>query len=306
MKKVFVSTSSFARDDRKPLELLEESGFSVALNPLGRKLEEGEIARFLQEVSYLIAGTESLSRRVLESAKQLRIISRCGVGLDNVDLAAAKQLGIEVFTAPTGPTIAVAELTVGLMLDVLRQTSQMDRQVRAGNWNKLTGFLLKDKNVGIIGFGRIGRQVAKLLRGFGAQPAYCDIMEVKTDAPCLRLSLDELLAWANIVTLHCSGAESGKPVIGARQLKTMQPGSWLINTARGGLVDENAIFESLQSRHLRGAALDVFGQEPYTGRLCQLDNLVLTPHIGSYARESRRQMEIEAAMNVINHAAGDD
>lgn len=299
MKKVFISTTSFAKDDPAPLKLLKDAGLDVSLNPFARKLSEKEISGFLTDIDYLIAGTEPLTRRVLESANKLKIISRVGVGLDNVDLGAAKDLDIKVFNAPHGPTQAVAELTVGLILDLLRMSGSMDRDIRKGVWKKRMGNLLKGKRVGIIGFGRIGQRVAEILMPFGVEISYYDISAAKRSPGCVFKPFKELLRWADIITLHCSATEDGRPIIGKEELKDIKKGAWLINTSRGGLVDERSLYTSLKEGYLSGAALDVFEEEPYKGPLAELDNVILTPHIGSYAKEARIKTEIDAAENLL-------
>lgn len=299
MKKVFISTTSFAKDDQSPLKLLESAGMDISLNPLAKKLSEREISEFLKDTDYLIAGTESLTRAVLGSAKKLKIISRVGVGLDNVDLQAAEEFGIKVYNTPYGPTISVAELTIGLVLDLLRMVSNMDRDMRSGVWKKRMGNLLKGKKVGIVGFGRIGQKVAELMMPFGAEISYYDVGDIKKQLNCSFKKLNDLLQWADIITLHCSASEEGKAIIGKDELKRMNKGAWLVNASRGGLVDEAALYSSLKEGHLSGAALDVFEEEPYRGPLTGLDNVILTPHIGSYAKEARVKMEIDAVENLL-------
>ncbi len=299
MMKVFVSTSSFAKYDNRPFDMLKEAGLEVSLNPYGRKLFEDEIRDFLHDIDYLIAGTEPLTQRVLESAKRLKVISRCGTGLDNVDIKAADKLGIKVYNTPYGPTQSVAELTIGLMLDLLRHISKMDRDIRSGVWKKYTGNLLSEKKVGIIGFGKIGQNVAELLVPFGVEVSYFDISSQQSGLFFQSKSMEELLSWADIITLHCSATQNDKPLLGKNELKKMKKGAWLINTARGELLDENELYFLLKEGHLSGAALDVYSHEPYTGSLRELDNVLLTPHIGSYAKEGRINMELQAVKNLL-------
>jgi D-3-phosphoglycerate dehydrogenase len=274
--------------------MLADAGFIARVNAYKRKLTRDECLSLYGDIDGLIAGTETLSAEVLKAAGKLKVISRVGVGLDNVDMAAAKQQGIKVFNTPDSPTKTVAELTVGLMLALLRHIPRGDREIRAGKWQKTMGNLLHGKKVGIIGFGRIGQKVAALVESFGAQVVYSDPAVNK--AGYTKLSLDELLAQSDIVTLHLSG---GGTLLGISELKRMKRGSWLINCARGGVVDETALSQVLQEGWLSGAALDVFVEEPYKGPLAGLDNVILTPHIGSYAVESRIEMEIEAVKNLI-------
>ncbi|HAK89636.1 MAG: hypothetical protein A2077_04080 [Nitrospirae bacterium GWC2_46_6] len=297
--KVFVSTSSFAKDDIRPVDMLKEAGLEVSLNPYGRKLSEDEIMGFLHDVDYLIAGTEPLTQIVLESAKMLKAISRCGTGLDNVDIEAADKLGIKVYNTPYGPTQSVAELTIGLILDMLRRISKMDRDIRSGVWKKYTGNLLSEKKVGIIGFGRIGQKVAELLMPFGCEIVYCDIKSNDAGLKFKNASLDEILRTSDIISIHVSSKEQ---IIGKEEFKKIKKGAWIINVSRGGVIDEAELYKALKEGHLSGAAVDVFEEEPYAGLLKELDNIILTPHIGSYAEEGRINMEIEAVKNLLNGA----
>ncbi|MBF0482623.1 MAG: phosphoglycerate dehydrogenase [Desulfovibrionaceae bacterium] len=299
--KVAITTSSFATYCDEPLKLLQRAGCQPVLNPHGRKLTAGEAADLLRGCVGVVAGTEPLTEAVLAGLPELRAISRCGVGLDNVDLAAAARLGVKVRSTPDAPTAAVAELTLGLILDLLRRISLSDRLLRQGVWRKNMGSLLLGKRVGLVGFGRIGQAVARLAASFGAAAAYAD--PAVTDAGAPRMELGDLLAWADIVSLHCSAGEHCA-LIGEAQLALMRPGALLINCARGGLADERALAAALRQGRLAGAALDVFGREPYAGELTSLDNVVLTPHVGSYAREARIAMETEAARNLVDALLG--
>jgi len=228
--------------------------------------------------------------------------------LDNVDLEAAKKRGVAVSATPDAPTQAVTELTVALILNVLRRINFMDRQVRSGAWSKEMGRLLSGKTVGIVGLGRIGRRAAELLRPFGvkimASEPKPDRKWVKENKVRLT-SLEELLRESDVVTLHIPYTEENRNLINAEGLKIMKRGAILINTSRGGLVDEDALYQALKSGYLGGAALDAMETEPYHGPLKELNNVILTPHIGSYALETRVQMEMEAAKNLIKMLTGE-
>jgi len=301
--KVFISTSSFAEYDKSPVRLLESNGFEVVLNPYGRKLKLEEVATLAKGCVGIIAGTESLTEEVLRQLPDLKAISRCGTGLDNVDVGAAKKRRIAVRTTPDAPTQAVAELTVALILNVLRRINFMDRQVRSGAWSKEMGRLLSGKTVGIIGLGRVGRRVTKLSRSFGVKILASEPKPDKkwAEKNKVRLtSLEELLRESDIVTLHIPYTKQNRNLINAKRLKIMKRGTILINTSRGGLVDEGALYQALKGGHLGGAALDAMEVEPYHGSLKELDSVILTPHIGSYALEARVQMEMEAVKNLIS------
>lgn len=295
--KIAIATSSFAQYSDEPLRLLEAGGIAYARNAAGRALAEDEAIELLQGCVGVVAGTEPLTRRVMDALPELRAISRCGTGMDNVDMTAAREKGVAVRNTPDGPTLAVAELTLAYALDLMRRVSFMDRDMRAGVWKKRMGHLLNGKRVGVVGFGRIGRAAARLFQAFGCETAFAD--PFADDAAARKMELNVLLAWADVVTLHCPMPGDGSPLLDAERLQSMRKGAWLINAARGGLVDESALHALLVSGHLAGAALDVFAREPYDGPLAELDNVVLTPHIGSYAVEARIRMEVDAVKNLL-------
>lgn len=304
MHKIAITTTSFGKDDEKPLALLREAGYSAALNPFGRKMKENEVVDLCAGATGIIAGTEKLSREVLAQLTTVKVISRCGTGLDSVDLRAAAELGKKVYNTPDAPTIPVAELTVGMILDLLRRIGLMDRSIRAGKWDKRMGALLHGKRIGIIGFGRIGQKTGSLLAAFGAEISYADREEKTAHYPCTRKDIRDLLAWADIVTIHASGGSSAGPLLGREEIASMRKGGYLVNASRGGMIDESALYEAVSTGQLAGAALDVFDKEPYSGPLTGLENVVLTPHIGSYAREARIAMEIQSVENLLSGLKG--
>lgn len=296
--KIAITTSSFAKFSQEPLDLLRQRGVEFIFNETGRALTEDEAIALLNGCVGVAAGTEPLTRRVMDALPQLKVISRCGTGMDSVDLDAAREKGITVCNTPDGPTQAVAEITLGMMLDLLRHISRMDREVRAGVWKKRMGSLLQGKRVGIVGFGRIGRAVAGLCKAFGAEVAFSDPMAEDAETPCKNLP--DLLGWADIITLHCPKSKDGSVLLNAAHLRLMKQGARLVNAARGGLVDEATLLELLQSGHLAGAAIDTFVKEPYTGPLTSVDSVLLTPHVGSYAVEARIGQEVDTIKNLLN------
>lgn len=296
--KIAITTSSFAKFSQEPLELLRARGVECIFNETGRALTEDEAIALLAGCAGVAAGTEPLTRRVMDALPELKVISRCGTGMDSVDLDAAREKGITVCNTPDGPTQAVAEITVGMMLDLLRHVSRMDREIRAGVWKKRMGSLLMGKQVGIVGFGRIGRAVARLCEAFGAKVAFADPMA--EDAVVPRKSLPDLLAWADIITLHCPKPKDGRAVLDDPHLRLMKKGARLINAARGGLVDEAVLLELLQAGHLAGAAVDTFMKEPYAGPLTTVETALLTPHVGSYAVEARIGQEVDTIKNLLD------
>ena len=300
MSKLVISTSSFDVDNNPHLQHLVKAGMNIVGNSFKRKLTEDEIIELLgQDTVGMIAGIEPLTKRVFMSAKGLKAISRCGAGLDNVDLTAAKRQDITVFNTPEAPAQAVAELTMSLILAALRRICQVDQLLRADRWSRMQGQLLAAQLVGIIGLGHIGRRVAKLCQAFDARVVAHDPYIDPTSHGVELVPLKKLLAEADVISLHLPYGANTHHLLDAKAFARMKPGSIIINAARGGLIDEIALDEALISGHLGMAALDVFEQEPYRGPLIKNDKIILTSHIGSLARESRMRMEIEAAENLL-------
>nr|MBI3612072.1 phosphoglycerate dehydrogenase [Nitrospirota bacterium] len=284
----------FGAVDNTPMERLHQAGAHIVRNPFKRKLTKEELHALLPGVIGLIAGLEPLTRDVLEIS-QLKVISRCGVGLSNVDLQAAADLGIVVRSTPDAPTTAVAELTVGAMLSLLRMVGWMDRDLHDGAWNKKIGVQLEGKTVVIIGFGRIGQKVASLLAPFNATIIAVD--PSRTDCGTVPiLPLHEALRRADIVTAHCSGETC---ILGEKEFTLLKPGAFVLNGARGGVIDEKALMKSLDEGRVAGAWLDSFEEEPYRGPLTKYPQVILTPHVGSYTQECRTRMELEAVDNLL-------
>jgi D-3-phosphoglycerate dehydrogenase len=300
VSKVLITTSSFSLDNFAQAKSLHDAGISLEMNPHGRRLSEDEIAELVAtDVIAILAGLEPLTDRVLSNAKSLRVIARCGTGLDSVDLQAASRLGIDVFNTPDAPTQAVAELTIAHMLNSLRHISTTDSNMRSGKWTPTMGSLLATKTVGLIGVGRIGSAVAKLAQAFGTRVIGFDPV-VSSHNSVELLSLDEVLNQADIVSLHVPINDQTHHILNANTISRMKPGSIVVNVSRGGLIDESALHDALKSQHLSGAALDCFEDEPYSGPLLQLPGVHVTAHMGSYARETRDLMEVEASTNLVN------
>lgn len=301
--KVFVGVSQFGGYEPDPLKKLQAHCETIA-NPHGRRLTADEVIALAGDCIGIIAGLEPLKRPVLSALPELRCISRVGVGVDNIDLSYAAENHIEVCVTPEAPTQAVAELAVGFIFDLLRSISRSDRAVRQGEWLRIKAAELAGKTVGVIGLGRIGRRVSDILQGLQARVLGCD------PAPDLTwcqtrgipvLSLEELLAQSDIATLHLSTTPGSPPLLGTREFSLMKRGAFLVNLSRGGVVDEEALYQSLLKGHLGGAALDVYASEPYRGPLATLDQVILTAHVGSFTQESRALMEHQAVDNLIRH-----
>ena len=295
---ILISTSSFNLDNFYELSVIRSSGIEVKLNPFKTRLTEDQVIELLGADSVgLIAGLESLNSRVLRSATALKVIARVGTGLDSVDLGEAAKLGIKVLNTPDAPTSAVAELTLGHILGLLRNIAKADRQIRDNKWQGQMGSLLETKTVGVVGFGRIGQRVAKLVASFGAKVIVSDPYTDTTEYE--NCALDELCQRVDVLTLHLPYVEKTHNLIGSRQFQLMKKGSFVINVSRGGLIDEIALLQALESDHIAGAALDCFEQEPYFGPLSKIKNVQMTAHMGTYARETRDQMEREASLLLV-------
>jgi len=299
MSDIVISTSSFDVENNPGIDLLRSAGLQIATNPFGRKLTETEISSLLDDsVVGLLAGVEPLTAQVIRGARSLRVISRCGVGLDNVDQAAAGDQDVRVLSTPDAPVDAVVEMTMALMLATLRQIPRADRELRSGGWPRLKGRLLKAQTVGIMGLGRIGNKVASLCASFAARVIAHDPVLRDTPSGVEWVEPQELLSQSDVVSLHTPYGEKTHHLINKKSLAAMKRGAILINTARGGLVDETELVKALQDGQLSAVGLDVFESEPYLGVLRDIPQVVLTPHLASSAIESRREMELEAAANL--------
>lgn len=307
---ILITTWPFAVTDKRPLRALQRAGFRV-LEPARRKkikLTADEVRHWLARADGVIAGTEKFDTRMLAAAgPRLRFISRVGIGVDNLDFHACARHGIAVAYTPGASTEAVAELALGLMLDCLRGVTGADAGVRTGNWSRFIGRELAAQTVGIIGLGRIGRRVAQLLQPFGCRVLANDLKPDRAFARRHGITLTtkaRIYREAGVVTLHVPLTPLTRGLVDAATLKKMRRGSVLINTARGGLVDEPALAAALKRGHLAAAGLDVFAQEPYHGALARLPQVVLTAHMGSCTDRSRVAMETGAVNNLLAFFAG--
>jgi D-3-phosphoglycerate dehydrogenase / 2-oxoglutarate reductase len=304
-KKVAITTTTFAKDDTQSLDLLRQNGLELIFNGKGRPLTKEETMELVADCVGVIAGSEPYDHEVILKLKELKVISRVGSGMDNVDLHFCQQQKIQVFGVGGGPVKAVAELTIGLILNCLRQISLMDRNLHEGVWQKKMGSLFEGKTLGIVGLGRIGCEVAKLGKALGAEIIYSDPhVDGKEYSHYKKVNFETLLKQSDIITLHIPLTDDVKNLIGEKEFSLMKKTAILINCSRGEIIDEDILYKVLKDGQLQAAAIDVFHKEPYDGPLKELDNVILTPHIGSYAKEVRIQMELEAAKNLIKGLKG--
>ncbi len=300
MEKILITTSSFNLDNFDDLALIEERGYEISLNPYGKRLTEPQIAGMLDEnVVAIIAGLEPLNKNVLQNAPNLKVISRCGIGMDNVDLEYADLNGISVFNTPDAPSKAVAELTLAHIFSLSRKIVEAGINIKSGKWKPLMGRLISQQTLGVIGYGRIGKLVAQSLSMLGTKVLVHDKENIEKACDFEIVGLNYLLKNSDIVSLHMPYTTETHNMIDADSLALFKKDALLINVARGGLVDEAALYEALKNDNLGGAAIDCFAVEPYEGKLLELNNVQVTSHMGSYAIESRSMMEAEACSELV-------
>ncbi len=307
--KVLITTVPFGDKNRLPLDLLEQAGIEYLINPLGKKLTENELGELVSDFDVIIAGTEPITKYVMDKASKLRMISRVGIGLDSVDLLAAEKKGITVSYTPDAPAPAVSELTIGLMLSLLRLTQVSNIKMHEGDWHRYFGRRLSEVTIGIIGMGRIGQGVLKHLSGFNCKRILLnDINKNSTveDSIVEWVSKEKIYKEADIITLHLPLTSETKNMICKQQLLEMKQDAIVINTARGGIINENDLYTVMKDSHLSGAAIDVFENEPYTGPLRDIDRCLLTAHMGSMSVDCRTRMEIEATEEAIRFLRGEE
>jgi D-3-phosphoglycerate dehydrogenase len=306
--RVLIGSRSFGQIFPEHIRRLEEAGCEVIPNGVGRAYRAAELMTALQGVDAIITGTDELTAAVIQAAGRLRTIAKHGIGLETIDLDAARARGIVVSATPAASSDAVADLALALLLAVARKIVPAHLSTQAGRWKNFTGMELRDKVLGIVGLGRIGQQVCMRAQGFGMRVIAYDPYPNHTFAAAHNVSfvpLAALLATADVVTLHAPPEPGRGPLLGADALAAMKPGSLLINTARGALVDEAALADALRGGHLGGAGLDAFVDEPPTGSpLLALENVVLTPHIGGSTVDGRRRMGEMTVENVLRALHG--
>jgi D-3-phosphoglycerate dehydrogenase len=258
----------------------------VIYNPTGKPLTSAEVGELLPQVDGYIAGLDGIDRSALAAADRLKVISRYGVGVDCVDLAAAQEKGIIVTNTPGANSVSVAELAIALMLSLVRQVPEAVKATRLGKWPRLAGISLEGKTVGIIGLGAIGKLLARRLAAFDchllAYDPFPDLDFAAANQVAL-LALDDILPQADIISLHMPLLPETFHLVNQRFLERMKKGAYLVNTARGEIIDERALLAALQSGHISGAALDAFSSEPPdpSDPLLALPQVIATPHLGA-------------------------
>jgi len=302
MPKVLITTVPFGDKNRQPLDVLEDAGIDYLINPLNKKLTEDELSEMVTDFDVIIAGTEPITKKVMSNAPNLKMISRVGIGLDSVDLLAAEKRGIVVSYTPDAPAPAVAELTIGMMLTLLRSVQLSNMEMHDGKWHRFFGRRLSEVVIGIIGVGRIGTGVLQHLTGFGSPRILLNDLVSK------KLGKEFNVEWVNkesiyqeadIITIHTPLTIQTKNMVRKEELLSMKDDAIILNTARGGIINEMDLYTVMQSGHLSGAAIDVFDFEPYNGKLREIQRCILTAHMGSMSVDCRTRMEIEATEEAV-------
>jgi phosphoglycerate dehydrogenase-like enzyme len=296
MTRVAVTPRSFRQTPGEHLDRLRAK-VDVSFPEVDRPLDEDEMVELVRGCAGLIVGVDPVSSLVLE-AGPLRVVVKYGSGMDNIDVPAAEELGVRVSSTPGANARSVAELAVGLLLSLARNVVVHDRSIRAESWSRIMGIELAGKRLGIVGYGAIGREVARIAQGLDMEVVAHDPLVDDADVPLVPLS--ELYATCDAVSLHVPLTAETRGMVGAEELAAMKPTAFLLNTARGGLVDEEALAEALRTGRLGGAALDGFAEEPLgDSPLRGLDNVVLSPHAGAATLDAVRRTATRAVDQLL-------
>jgi D-3-phosphoglycerate dehydrogenase len=290
MKKILVTPRSVTKKGHPALDRLRKAGFEVVFCTPGQQPSEEELLKLLPGCVGFLAGVEPVTAKVLSAAKDLKVISRNGTGVDNIDLDAAAKLNIKVMRAEGANARGVAELAFGHILGAVRAIPASDRALKNETWERFKGIELEGKTLGIVGCGRIGKLVARFALAFDMKVLACDPYPDKAFKPGKDFrfaALDEVLEKSDIVTLHCPPPKDGKPIISAETIARMKRGAYLVNTARGSLMEDAAVIKALDEGRLSGVAVDAFEPEPPDDwRLAKHPKVIATPHVGGFTDES--------------------
>ena len=311
MSTVLITSRVVGTTVLKPVEMLKAAGVTIAENPhlkAGKNLREDQLVDLIKGIDAIIVGEDDVTRKVIEHADRLKIISKNGVGVNQIDVAAATEKGIFVTNTPGANSNAVADLTFGLMFSTARRIPFAHNAAREGKWDKFIGAEIWKKTIGIVGIGHIGKGVAKRARGFEMRILGYDVVQDQEFAKGVGLTyvpLEAIFREADFITLHVPLTKDTEGLVTRDHLRLMKKTAYLVNIARGGVVRSVDLYDALISKELAGAALDVFEDEPPVGNpLLTLDNVVTTPHIGAFTWESMENMGSIAAQNVIDVLQG--
>ena len=302
--KVLVTSNSFCKYSKEPIEKLEKAGFEVVLNSYHRMMNEEEFIEQLQGVDAVILSTEKLNKTVIDAAPSLKMVSRYGVGLDNIDLEYCKEKGIPVTVTRGGNSNAVAEFAVTLILAASKGIGSSSYYAKSGVWQKFNGLDLEGKTVGVVGLGAIGKTVVKRLQGFDVKVLAYDVYydeEFVEKYNIQKASVDEIVSKSDVITLHAPATDN-KPLIGKPEFEKMKKGVVLVNTARASLIDYDELLKFLDDGTVFAAGLDVHKNEPeYDERFEKYDNVILTPHNAAITKEATDKTSMMAVNHILEY-----
>ena len=295
---LLLATSTFNDSRDKKLEKIIKEKFNPVYNPYKRKLTEKELLKLLtvNKINYVVAGLERYNSKIIKNTN-LKLISRLGSGVSNIDIKSTKSKKIKVFSTPDGPIEAVSELTLGMMITMLRDVIKLNDKMHKNIWQRENGNLLFKKTVLIIGYGRIGKNLKKLLTPFKANIIVYDKLK-KIHKNLNYMPLRKALPKADIITFHTNTEQE---IMGKYEFKLLKKGVIICNSSRGSVINENQIITYIKKKIIKKIWLDVFNHEPYSGEMLKYENIIMTPHIGSFTKETRKKMELKAIQNIINN-----
>lgn len=297
---VLITVRPIQDEINKYLEKFMEERIKIDVIVPTQGLSEGELMGIISKYDGVLAGDDEFTRKVFKRAKKLKVVSKWGTGIDNIDLKAAKEFNVKIFNSAGNLKYSVAEFTIGLMICLARGIPELDKNMKGGRWKKRKGSLLRNKTLGVIGIGRIGKEILTRAKAFGMNLIGYDVVKVDLEGVEMT-TLEDLLQRADFVSINCPLTSTTKKMIGKKQLGLMKKSAFLINTARGAIIDEKALTHALMTNRIRGAALDVFEEEPLPedSPLRRLNNCILTPHNAFWAGETVREINDVAIENLI-------
>ncbi len=304
MKKLLIAIDNFNKSKNIDMNILKNYNIDVEYNLSGEETSYLEEPKLFSNSEYIIAGLEKYDEVFFNRFPNVKAISRVGVGTDNIDIQTAKARGVKIFKTSDKPSIAVAELCIANMISLLRSTFIMSNELKQGDWNPIVGREIRNLDVGIIGMGSIGKQIVKRLSIFDAKiSGYGRSWDIKfaNQYGVSKKSLEEIFSFSDIISIHLPLDNETRGLINSKLISSMKPNSILINTSRSAVVDNLALSQALRSHQISGAAIDVFDEERKIAPYELIDNVILTPHIGSHTRETRKEMEETSINNILNY-----
>ncbi|MDI3524929.1 MAG: D-3-phosphoglycerate dehydrogenase / 2-oxoglutarate reductase [Candidatus Atribacteria bacterium] len=308
MEQVVILARSFAKASKEPWEILEKAGLAVEKKHNPEPENEELVAELIGNASAVLVGVDRVGEVVFSRCPNLKVVSKHGVGVDNIDLEAARKHGVVVTNTPGANSESVADMTFALILAFFRHLPLLIERVKNKEWGSpVLGEELAEKTIGIVGMGRIGRGVAKRALGFGMKVIFYDPLVEDGGEGCSKVTLEELFEKADVISLHAPLTDETRGMINSELLSRMKKSAVFVNTARGELVDEKALYNILKEGKIKGAALDVLSTEPpFASPLFGLPNVIVTPHVAAHTREANIKMGTIAALNIVKVLAGEE